>query len=82
MAASVCHCRCRSRMPKWPHPPPSSRCTAPSSCFCCRRRRRADVELGSDDDAGELLSGVVDCCVGIHQSVERASRKFYSELRR
>ncbi len=29
-----------------------------------------------------MLSGVVDCCVGVHQSVERQSKKFYDELRR
>ena len=38
----------------------------------------SDVELESD----ALIKGVVDCCVYIHQSVERKSKKFYDELRR
>lgn len=29
-----------------------------------------------------MLQGVVDCCVAIHQSVERKSKKYYDELRR
>lgn len=32
--------------------------------------------------ASSMLQGVVDCCVAIHQSVERKSKKYYDELRR
>lgn len=37
-----------------------------------------DVELESE----ALVKGVVDCCVYIHQAVERKSKKYYDELRR
>ncbi|GLC56009.1 hypothetical protein PLESTB_001054700 [Pleodorina starrii] len=39
-----------------------------------------DIDFG--DDGGSIMKGVVDCCVGMHQSVERKSKKFYDELRR
>ncbi|EFJ44216.1 dynein heavy chain 2 [Volvox carteri f. nagariensis] len=39
-----------------------------------------DVDFG--DDSGRIMRGVVDCCVGMHQSVEKKSKKFYDELRR
>ncbi|KAG2439747.1 hypothetical protein HYH02_010624 [Chlamydomonas schloesseri] len=39
-----------------------------------------DVDFG--DESGAIIAGVVDCCVGVHQSVERKSKKFYDELRR
>ncbi|KXZ54227.1 hypothetical protein GPECTOR_5g319 [Gonium pectorale] len=40
----------------------------------------AEVDFG--DDSGKIMRGVVNCCVGVHQSVERKSKKFYDELRR
>ena len=53
----------------------------PAAVHAPRPPAAADVELGADGSS-ELLNGVVTCCVGIHQSVERTSRKFYNELRR
>lgn len=43
----------------------------------------AGTQAGADggDDAS-LLPGVVTCCVAIHQSVERMSKKYLEELRR
>lgn len=41
----------------------------------------ADVELDTPEQP-DLTSGVIDCCVYIHQSVEHKSKKFYDELRR
>jgi len=40
-----------------------------------------DVELDSANSP-DLLQGVVSCCVFIHQSVERKSKKYFDELRR
>jgi hypothetical protein len=40
----------------------------------------AEVELEAADGTS-LLAGVVDCCVYIHQSVERKSKAFYEEVR-
>ncbi|GAX80571.1 hypothetical protein CEUSTIGMA_g8008.t1 [Chlamydomonas eustigma] len=40
-----------------------------------------DVELDNAANPN-LLQGVVSCCVYIHQSVERKSKKYYDELRR
>ena len=43
----------------------------------------ADTFLGDASlETPELLKGVVDTCVFIHQSVERKSTKFFDELRR
>eukprot|EP00898_Chlorokybus_atmophyticus_P004944 jgi/Chlat1/5450/Chrsp36S00417 len=46
----------------------------------------ADVELApassSSPASDSVASGVVEACVGMHQSVERASKAFYDELRR
>ncbi|KAG2485619.1 hypothetical protein HYH03_015682 [Edaphochlamys debaryana] len=39
-----------------------------------------DLDFGEESDT--LMHGVVRCCVGVHQSVERRSKKFYDELRR
>jgi hypothetical protein len=38
------------------------------------------LQLGSRDQ--NLVDGVVKVCVGIHQSVEAKSKKFFEELRR
>ncbi|GLI62391.1 hypothetical protein VaNZ11_005010 [Volvox africanus] len=39
-----------------------------------------DIDFG--DNSARIMRGVVGCCVGMHQSVEKKSKKFYDELRR
>jgi len=41
----------------------------------------ADLETG-DGDRDTVIDGIVKSCVNVHQSVEKASKRFYDELRR